>query len=302
MILSPIMSFIVDKEMGFPAPPEREKINKVLRRYRYILAQNPQRSDTPELMFGIADLLVGRNNPGDYREAGRLYDQILLRHVPESLRARALVGKAELLIGNSEEFDNAITLCEKAQVILGKDFSDFFVAKAFVVESELLLSRHKNDDWKKAVNLIDRLAKSKASHWYFKGRGLLTKAEITLYQNPKDLSRIIKVCDEALKYLKNRADDYFTNKGKLIKAEALIRRAKKIDLERAEKLLGEVLQQGAAFVDLVARAKLDLADIVRHPKAMKLLKEVSEMESLDPYLAEKVKIIEKAVKEKKNKK
>ena len=66
--------------------------------------------------------------------------------------------------------------------------------------------------------------------------------------------------------------------------------------------MGQVLQQGQAFSDLVARAKLDLADIVRHPKATKLLKEVSEMEGLDPYLLEKAQLIEKAVKAKKGKK
>ena len=186
MILSPIMSFIVDREMGFPAPSEREKINKVLKRYRYILSKNPRRSDTPELMFGIADLLVGRNSPGDYREAERLYDQILMRHIPESLKARALVGKAELLIGDPEEFDNAISLCERARKISGKDFSDFFLAKTFVVEAELLLSRNKKNDWKNAIDLVNRLSKSKAAHWYFKGRGLLTKTEITLNQNPKN--------------------------------------------------------------------------------------------------------------------
>jgi len=299
MILSPIMSFIVDREMGFPAPSERDKINKVLKRYRYILSKNPHRSDTPELMFGIADLLVGRNSPGDYREAEMLYDQILMRHIPESLRARALVGKAELLIGNPEEFDNAISLCERARKISGKDFSDFFLAKTFVVEAELLLSRNKNNDWKNAVKLVNRLSKSKAAHWYFKGRGLLTKTEITLYQNPKNLNAALKVCDKALKELKSREDDYFINKGKLLKAEILIRRAKKIDLDRAEKLLGQVLQQGRAFSDLVARAKLNLADIVHHPKAFKLLKEVSEMDGLDPYLLEKAKIIEKAVRDKK---
>ena len=225
MILSPIMSFIVDREMGFPAPSEREKINKVLKRYRYILSKNPRRSDTPELMFGIADLLVGRNSPGDYREAERLYDQILMRHIPESLKARALVGKAELLIGDPEEFDNAISLCERARKISGKDFSDFFLAKTFVVEAELLLSRNKKNDWKNAIDLVNRLSKSKAAHWYFKGRGLLTKTEITLYQNPKNLNAALKVCDKALKELKSREDDYFINKGKLLKGEILIRRA-----------------------------------------------------------------------------
>jgi hypothetical protein len=48
-IISPIMSFVVDKEMGFPIPSEREKINKALRRYRSILVHHPHRTDTPEI-------------------------------------------------------------------------------------------------------------------------------------------------------------------------------------------------------------------------------------------------------------
>ena len=70
-VLSPIMSFIVDKEVGFPIPSEKERINKALKRYRKIMEKNPTRSDTPEIMFGVADLLVGRNEPGDYAELQR---------------------------------------------------------------------------------------------------------------------------------------------------------------------------------------------------------------------------------------
>ena len=69
-VLSPVMSYIVDKEIGFPIPSEKEKINRLLRRYRNILSQHPNRSDTPEIMFGIADLLVGR---GELGEIGRAH-------------------------------------------------------------------------------------------------------------------------------------------------------------------------------------------------------------------------------------
>ena len=300
-ILSPIMSYIVDKELGFPIPSQKEKINKVLRRYNYILSQNPKRADAPEIIFGIADLLVGRNEPRDYASAMKLYDQILLRHIPESLRARALVGKAELLIGQPEEFDNAISLCDKAKQLLGKDVSDFFAAKTYVVAAELLLVRNKGKDWEQAKKLTERVIKSKNAHWYFKGRALLTKAEVTLYRKPRDLRAPLKLTDAALKELRPRAEDYFVNKGKVLKSEILIRRAKKKDLEKAEKLLTEVIKMPHAYNDLIARAKLNLADIVRHPKASKLIKEVYEMEGLDPYLAEKAGIIEKALKERKKK-
>jgi len=77
-----------------------------------------------------------------------------------------------------------------------------------------------------------------------------------------------------------------------------MRRGRKGDLEKAEKLLTEVLKMPFAYKDLIARAKLDLADIVAHPKAAKLLKEVHQMEGLDPYLVEKASLVEKALREK----
>lgn len=291
-VLSPLMSYIVDKEVGFPIPSEKEKINKALRRYRNILAQHPSRSDAPEIMFGIADLLVGRNESGDYTKAMNLYDQILLRATPEYLRARVLVGKAELMIGSPSEFNNAISLCERARKILKSDVSDFFAAKAYIVEAELLLSRQEKGDWAKALGLINWVVREKDAHWYFRGRALLSKAEIFLYRQSPDLKAGLKSVDFALKELKSRPDDYFANKGKLIKAEILCRRGKKADFNRAEKLLLEVIKMPIKYQDLIARAKIDLADIATHPKAAKLLKQVHEMEGLDPYLIEKARLVE----------
>ena len=303
-ILSPIMSYIVDKELGFPIPSEKEKINKALKRYRYILSQHPKRADAPEIMFGIADLLVGRGEPGDHAEAMQLYDQILLRNPPAYLKARALIGKAELSIGSPEEFSGAISLCEKARKILGSDVSDFFAAKSFIVEAELRLARRDKGDWSYALRLINQIVKEKDAHWYFRGRALLSKAEIILYRHPEDLGAALKLCDFALKELKSRPDDYFASKGRVLKSEVLTRRAKKGDFEKAEKLLTEILKMPFAYKDIIARAKLDLADIVTHPKAVKLLKQVHEMAGLDPYLIEKTRIIEEAIegREKKKKK
>ncbi|MDD4179443.1 MAG: hypothetical protein PHH14_05290 [Candidatus Margulisbacteria bacterium] len=301
MVLSPIMSYVVDKEIGFPIPSEKEKINKALRRYRSILAQHSKRSDAPEIMFGIADLLVGRNDPGDFAEAMKIYDQIMLRNPPEYLKARALIGKSELMIGNPAEFGNAISLCEKAREILGNNVSEFFAAKTLIVEAELRLARRDKGDWATALGLINRVVREKDAHWYFRGRALLSKAEIILYRNPEELGPALKTVDFALKEMVSRPDDYFTNKAKIVKAEILSRRANKGDFERAEKLLMEVLKMPFAYKDLIARAKLDMADIVAHPKATKLLKEVHEMEGLDPYLIEKASIIEQVVKDKEKK-
>jgi hypothetical protein len=293
------MSYIVDKEVGFPIPSEKEKINRLLRRYRNILSQHPKRSDAPEIMFGLADLLVGRGELGDHAEAMRFYDEILLRNPPDYLKARALIGKAELLIGAPQDFGDAISLCEKARAILGKNVSEFFDAKTYIVEAELRLARRDKGDWASALNLINHVVKEKAAHWYFRGRALLSKAEIILYRNPDDLASALKTADFSLKELASRPDDYFANKGKIVKAEILSRRARKGDLPKAEKLLAEVIKMSFNYRDLIARAKLDLADIAAHPKAAKLLKEVHEMEGLDPYLIEKASLIEAVLKKRK---
>ena len=300
-LLSPLMSYIVDKEVGFPIPSEREKINKALRRYRSILQRHPHRADIPEIMFGVADLLVGRGDTGDHEEAMKTYDQILLKNPPEYLKARAMIGKAELMIGVPEEFGNAISLCEKARQVLGGDVSDFFAAKTVIVEAELRLARRDKGDWARALELINKVVKEKEAHWYFRGRALLSKAEIILYRNPDDLGSALKLVDFSIKEMISRPDDYFHNKGKVVKAEILTRRTRKGDFEKAEKMLTDVLKMPFAYKDLIARAKLDMADIVSHPKAEKLLKEVHHMQGLDPYLVEKASIIEQALKTRKKK-
>ncbi|NQT00285.1 MAG: hypothetical protein HQ595_04290 [Candidatus Omnitrophica bacterium] len=205
------------------------------------------------------------------------------------------------MIGTAEKFDDAISLCEKSREILGKDLSDFFASKTYIVEAELRLARHHKGDWDQAIKLIHQVVREKKAHWYFKGRALLSKAEITLYKKPNDLRGALKASDAGLKELQDRPDDYFTNKGKVLKAEILMRRAKRGDFERAEKLLTEVLKMSMKYQDLVARAKLDLADIVYHPKARKLISQVLQMEGLDPYLIEKASVVEKALKDRKNK-
>jgi tetratricopeptide (TPR) repeat protein len=232
----------------------------------------------------------------------KFYEQILLRSIPDYLKARALIGKSELLIGIPQEFGNAISMSEKSRKILGSDVSEFFAAKTYIVEAELRLARRDKGDWAHALRLINQVIKEKDAHWYFRGRALLSKTEIILYRHPEDLGAALKLCDFALKELKSRPYDYFTNKGKVLKAEVLTRRAKKGDFEKAEKLLTEVLKMPFAYKDLIARAKLDLADVVTHPKAVKLLKQVHEMAGLDPYLIEKASLIEQALKEKEKKK
>ena len=137
--------------------------------------------------------------------------------------------------------------------------------------------------------------------WYYKKFVLPTVSGYELHQVPiKNTIAGQKAFTTIVEKILSTAneDDYFTIKSKVLKAEILISRAKKIDFVRAEKLLMEVIKKPLTYKDLIARAKLGLADIVKHPKAAKFLKEVHEIEGLDPYLVKKAGIIEKALKAK----
>jgi len=300
MIISPVMKFIVDKESGYPSPSEKEKLDRAITKFRRILANLTGTFNIAETKFGLADMLVGRNEPGDFAEAMRLYNYILDVAPTSYLRARALVGKAELLIKSEEKatLKEAVALCEKARDILKDDLSDFFTAKAFVVEAELL-AKLGMQNHKKAQSLLDKVIKNKHANAYFKARSIVQRVEMPLF-NPKfnKVLPLIKLTKEAHKLLVDRPNDYFAIKALLLEAEMLTRKGTKSDLSAAQAICTKVIANKAAERGLAARAKLDLATISGHPKAEKLSREVLEMEGLDPYLIEKAKLIERSLKKK----
>jgi tetratricopeptide (TPR) repeat protein len=294
------MDFIVQQEIGFPAPSEKEKIEKAIKRYRFILAQYPNRSDIKEIMFGLADLLVGRGEGGDYKQAQRLYQSIIETSGSAHLTARAKIGLAELYVpsGKGTEIADALALCDSAAKHLGKDVSNFFAAKAVIVEADLRMTRDATGDHDLALKLFEKLVKSKKAHWYFRARAFLGMGELVLYHRPAKLTDGIKSCQEALKLLKDRTGDYFFLKSKVILAELYARRGKKEDFEKAQKLCKEVISSKSAYSDLVNRSKLNLAELLKNPKAAKLYQEVMESEALDPYLINKAKEVEKTLQQK----
>ncbi|MCX5750546.1 MAG: hypothetical protein NT099_02560 [Candidatus Saganbacteria bacterium] len=299
-ILSPVMAFIVQQELGFPAPSEKEKIEKAIKRYKFILAQYPNRSDIREIMFGMADLLVGRGEGGDYKQAQRLYQNIIETSGSAHLTARAKIGLAELYVpsGKGAEIADAIALCDSASKHLGKDLANFFAAKAVIVEADLRMTRDATNDHNLALKLFEKLAKNKKAHWYFRARAFLGIGELILYHKPGKLNDGIKSCQDALKILKERTDDYFYIKSKVILSELYIRRAKKEDFEKAQKLCKEIIASKSGYSDLVNRSKLNLAEMLKNPKAIKLYQEVMESEALDPYLINKAKEVEKTLQQK----
>jgi len=160
----------------------------------------------------------------------------------------------------------------------------------------LRMTRDKGPDHKTANNLFEKVYKTKKANWYFRSRGALGQAELILYHEPKKINQAIKLCDESLKLLEERPKDYFTLKTKIVKAEILTRRDKKGDLVKATNLCKSVYQSKTNYKDLVARAKLAQAEIVKNPKAAKLYQDVLEMEGLDPYIIEKVNELKKSLK------
>jgi len=294
-ILSPAMSYIVDKEAdGFPSPSEKIKLNKAIGRYRLILETIAWRYDIGEIKFALADLLVGRNDPGDYDEATKLYDEILAISPDSYLGAKAMIGKAELLITSAKpsDLDKAILMCDKALKLIDSKTEDFFVAKGYVVKAELINKRAQKDDRDRALILFGEIIKRKTANWYFKARAMIGAAELMEYNEKSDIDTAIKYSEDAVKLLRNRPNDYFFNKGKIVNAELLTRKKNKGSLKKAEKLLRSVIVDEEAHKDLVARAKLDLAEMTKDGSAEKLTDEVQAMSGLDPYLIEKAKLIE----------
>ncbi len=292
MIISPVIKFIVDKEAGFPAPSEKEKLNRAISKFRSMLKKITGAYNIAETEFGLADMLVGRGEPADYKEAMAFYDDVLKSAPTSYLKARALVGKAELV----KDIDEAISLCGKAFEILKGDLSDFFAAKCIAVEGELLSRRNKAGDHKRAAKLLDQIIKNKKANEYFRARAMVGRAELLLYlPKPKGVEKAVKMCKEAVDLLKDRPNDYFAIKAKVVESEIRIRRERKGDLERAGALCESIIRKEDIDKSLIARAKLVLAQISKHPKAVKLYKEVLEMEGLDPYIIEKARQIERSL-------
>ncbi|MBI5701108.1 hypothetical protein HZC34_04585 [Candidatus Saganbacteria bacterium] len=305
-IVSPITEFSMQMETDYPAPSEKEKLDKLIERDTKLIKSFPFRSDIGEIKFRLADSLVGRNNPGDYARAEGIYSEILQNYGSEYLRARAQIGRAELLTPGikPDAIKSALALCETARKNLKTDLSDFFMAKTYAIEADLRLVRDdkKAKDHTIAMRLHEKLIKERKAHWYFRARGMLGKAELVLYHFPKKLTEAITLCDRAERLLRERPGDYVALKTKLIRAQLLRRRAKFSDLKKAEKTLTEIIKFPGAYTDLAARAKLELAEISRQPKAIALLRELNQIEGLDPYIAQKVKMVEEELKLKKEKK
>jgi hypothetical protein len=300
-ILSPIMSFIVDREPNYPSPSEKVKLNKVIGRYKLLLKSIAWRYDVGEIKFGLADLLVGRNEDGDYKEALKLYGDILKSVASPYLRARALAGKAELMIQSDDKNDinEAIELAHKSSEIIKKEINtgDFFYQKAQVVEAELLTKKGAASDIKTAEKIYTTIIGNQKANAYFKARALVGISELkTFTARQKDLSKYAEYCEDAQTLLSDRPSDFFMIKAKVIASEILTRMDAKKHVNKIISLCNQVILNKAADGQLVIRAKLDKADVSKIGNALKLIKEVRTAGDLPGYLADKAKMVEGAIK------
>ncbi len=300
-ILSPIMSFIVDREPNYPSPSEKVKLNKVIGRYRLLLKSIAWRYDVGEIKFGLADLLVGRNEEDDYKDALKLYNEILKGVSSPYLRARTLAGKAELMIlsDKPEEIAEATKLARTASDIIKKEIgvNDFFFQKSVVVESELLTKMSGAANVKIASRLYEQVINNEKSNAYFKARAMVGISELkTFSAKPRELQKYAEYCEDAQTLLADRPSDYFMVKSKVVEAEILTRMDAKKHVNKIISLCNQVILNKSADPQLVIRAKLDKADVSKPVNALKIIKEVKAIKDLPGYLADKAKMVEGAVK------
>jgi hypothetical protein len=162
------------------------------------------------------------------------------------------------------------------------------------VEAELLMKKNGKEDKKTALKLLEKLFKNDLADPYFRARAITNHAELMLYDPKTDINAELQICLNAIELLKDKPDDYFSIKAKLLQGEYISRRMARYDKSRATGVFMGIIGNKKADPDLAARAKIDLAEISENKKAGKLLKEVLASKNLDPYLTEKAAAVMKA--------
>lgn len=300
--LSPILSHLVQTTIA--AVGEKEKLNRLINKYRKMLRFVEGGFNLAEIRFGLADLLITRDDPGDWKEAKTHYEFVLQHATYGYLRSAAMIGKAELAVrsSNTKDIEEAVELARKAYknllALVGE--SDYYSSKCLVVEAELLMKKNCKEDKKIALKLLEKLFNNDMADPYFRARAIANHAELMLYDPKTDINAELQICLNAIELLKDKPDDYFSIKAKLLQGEYISRRMARYDKSRATGVFMGIIGNKKADPDLVARAKIDLAEFSENKKASKLLKEVLATKNLDPYLTEKAVAALKAKDRKKN--
>ncbi len=287
--LSPILSHLVQTTIA--AVGEKERLNRLINKYRKMLRFVEGGFNVSEIRFGLADLLITRDDPGDWKEAKTHYDFVLQHATYGYLRAASMIGKAELAIRASDKKDieEAVELAQRAYKnllsLVGE--SDYYSAKCLVVEAELLMKKDAKENKKTILKLLEKLFKDDVADPYFRARAITDHAEMLLYDPKTDINGELQICLNAIELLKDKPDDYFSIKAKLLQGEYIMRRMARYDKSRATGIFMGIIGNKKADPDLAARAKIDLADISEPKKARNILKDVISSKNLDPYIVEK---------------
>ena len=261
------------------------------------------RFNISEIRFGLADLLITRDEQNDWKEAKEHYDYVL-EHAPYGyLRAAAMIGKAELAIRFSDKKDinHSIELAQRAykQLLTLVGSSDFYTVKCSVVEAELRLKRNEKKDKAAALKLFEKVIENTIADPYFRARAIVGHAELLLYEKRTDLNKEIQLCHDAIELLEDKPNDYFSIKARILQGEYILRRMTHYDKSRATGIFMGIIGNKNADKDLVARAKLNLAEISDNKKAINLVKEVLATKPLDNYLFNKAESLLKSLKSEK---
>ena len=282
----------------FPSPSEKEDLTKPIEELREKLLSPPEGFDKNEARLELADLLVGRNETGDYIEASRIYEEIINTTPPGKIHAEAIIGRAVLLVQSldSKDIEMGIAVIQRSEEELKGLGDSYFETKAELVKAELLLRRGKERDNNEALKIYNEILDDPGTSKYFRMRAIVGKIDIMEYFQPvkleEDLAELIIFCERALEANKDRLNDYFRLKGEVLLAELYIKRNSKEDVEKAKILLNEMANNEVAGVDLRARASLDLAEVSSEKLAKTLIRQVRHMEGIDPYILKKAKVLE----------
>lgn len=288
----------------YPSPSNPEEIGFRIESVKGALSSPTQGFPRAKALLKLADLLVGRNRPGDYLEAEKVYDEALSTTLPgDEENSKALIGKAELalpLSSNPSEIKSAVESCKKALKSLKGKPSDFFFAKGMAVEAELLLKLGGKEEREEAIGLYEEIISKPTTDMYFKLRAVVGVIDLLEAFYKEDLrakhDRYISALQEAVAaFGEGRPNDYFRIKGMILLSEMMLIKDRAALGENAKRLLLEVINNESASDDLRARASLTLAEVSTSSLARSLIKGVRKMDGIDPYLLRRATTLEDAL-------
>jgi hypothetical protein len=276
----------------YPSPADQSILTRMIDEVeRTLLEANVPHEEYSQIRIFLADLFVSRGNRTDYLRARDLYKEITEKATLPELRAKAMVGIAELSINSPHraEWEEGITSCRNAHQVLRASPEDFFTTKSQIVCAELLMKKGDPDDHTEALEIFNKVIESTYSSRYFKIRAVVGKSEIILFffhdtpeEQLKELEKCLQLATEALRLAHARPNDYFAVKLKVILAEILLALPNR-ELPHIRELLSKVADAAENPPDLRARSYLRLAAATESPTSMRYIEKIQNMGNIDSF-------------------